>query len=650
MGSYWNPPDTLTSPASISTAGDLVAERFNSASAYAAELWARAQTLLSQLGEANIDINWTAPTFDDVDPGGLSGINASQPTDPIIANIAVEDVAFSWAPPDAVVNTLPSRTAPEENFTDPGFAIPAPPSVVWPTLDATSPGVNDAVIPEAPTITLPSVPSLDSVSIPSPPEYSIPEFDWELPTDNLEAPEPQFVYNEAEYDSTLKQRLTTELYNNLVNGGSGLPEATEQAIYDRATSRMTEEEQLALDQMLDFFSGRGFDLPPGALAGQMLELNNKVLARREDLNNDILIQQSKLAQENTHFIIDRCIVFEKNLMDYTNEFQNRALDAAKYVVQSALVVFQTKVEAYKARLVVYQVQAEVYKARIQGEIAKADFYRAQIEGIKASVQAQAILIEAYKAQVAASTALVELYEAEMRAAQIRAQIDEIRIKNYATEVQAYSAEVAAASERYRGYQAQIAGEQAKADMYRAQVQAYAARVEAYRTEVQADTLVLQQDLAINENAIEIFKARVQQYLAQVEAATKEAQIEAANESLKIETFKAQSDQYIAQLDALYKAYIAAIEEVKARTDVEVKTADLEIREAIARQEIIQDNIKAAAQVASQLAAAAVAGVSASANIQHGESRSDSRAYSVQVSGISQSISSVSVINQHITNN
>lgn len=630
MGGFitFDPPPEITTPQAISTAGTLVAERFTTASAYAGSLWTIAQNLLAQLGALDFDIDWTAPTIDPVSDGGLSQLTPVEPDPLTIDDLTIVPVEFPYTPPDPVENTLPTRTAPEESFTDPGFAIPATPDVTWPTFTETAPGVSDSIIPEAPTITLPAVPQLSNVVIPSPPEYNIPEFDWVLPTDDITAPEPQFIWNEAEYDSAVKRMLAEKLYNNLVNGGSGLPEATEQAIYDRATSRMRDEEQTALDQMLDFFAGRGFDLPPGALAGQMLELNNKILKTREDLNNDILIQQSKLAQENTHFIINAAINNEKILMDYTNQFQTRAFEAAKFVVLSALQIYQSKIEMYKAKLAVYTAQAEVYKARVIGETAKAEFYKAQVQGVVASVEVQKALVDVYTAQVNANMLLIQLYKAEMEGAQIRASIDEIRIKGFAALVQAYSAQVTAASERYRGYQAQITGEVAKAEMYKAQVEAYTARVAAYRTEVEADTMVLKQDLAINENMIEIFKARIQQYLAQVQASMGQLESQTKIEGVRVDAFKAQILAYNGELEAVTKAYLGRIEEAKTAAEIELKTADITIKEALGKQELIQGNIKAAAQIASQMAAAAISGVNASASIQNGEQRTDSRSHSV----------------------
>jgi hypothetical protein len=813
MSLFWpgdRTPGEITTPAELSVAGGLVGERFDAASDYAASLWSIAESLLTNLGNVDYPIDWDAIDLEPVDPGGLGGISASEPPAPSITPIVVSPVTLEGEPPDPVTIDLPTRVSPTPNITDPDFSIPDPPDVTWPIFSAEPPDVSDPEIPGVPTIDLPPAPQLPEISIPSPPEYSIPDFDWELPTDDLTPPDPQFVWNEAEYDSAVRQalsnkllnklfnedtglvqyssnvedalinklyaelveftqfpeydsevkqrliynllrdlingftkgeyysdinqKLADELYNELVVRGTGLPEATEQGIYDRAVSRQLDEEQTALEQTLEFFASRLYELPPGALSNQMLEMNNKVLKTREDLNRDILIQQSNLAQVNTHFMftksIDRekhlldqddrynkdvitkthfvtsagiqqetalmtydiqhtknfidyvhsmisaavqneknlmdnkvqydqlylghiefvitsAVQWEKVLMDYSNDFQNRALDAAKFAVQGALLIYQVKVEAYKARLAAYTAQAEVYKARVAGEIAKAEFYKAQMEGIKASAEVQKAIADIYASQVNAARIYVELYKAEMEGAAIRAQVDEVRIRGFAALVQAYSAQVTAASERYRGYESQIKGEVAKADLYKSQVQGYAAMVEAYKSEVQADTMVLAQEIEANKNKIDIFKAQLQKYLADVQYAIADAEVQSKAEGLKIDVFKALATNYGVELDALIKVYASKVEHAKAQADVEIKEADIIVREALGKYELLLKSITAAAQVASQMAAAAISGVSASANIQHGESRSDSRSASVNESYIAQDIKSQSVSWQNI---
>jgi hypothetical protein len=133
---------------------------------------------------------------------------------------------------------------------------------------------------------------------------------------------------------------------------------------------------------------------------------------------------------------------------------------------------------------------------------------------------------------------------------------------------------------------------------------------------------------------------------------KRQELELAKLEAEIERIKADAQQKLSSageddLDKVLKYQKARVEEAKARGDISVKEAELVLRRALGEQEIIQRNIASAAQIASQMASAAIAGVSASANIQHGESRSDSTNASVSATWQSQEIDANNFSIQHI---
>lgn len=642
----WLAPEPITPPAEMSSSGSLVAERFQESQLYGDSAWENAWGLLTALQGQTYPVEWSIDPWVAVDSMGLDGLAMNEPTRPEIATIEVEVTPFTDEAPTMPDVDLTAGTPPEFNVTDPGFQIPEAPTVDFPIFDDNAPQVTDADIPTRPTWDLPAVPVLSAVSIPSPPEYNLPDFEGELPTMDITPPEPMFYWNEAEYSSAVKAQLATKILADLISGGSGLDTETEQAIYDRATARQELENNQLYDEAMSFFAARGFRLPPGALAGRLQEAAYKIAQTRTDLNNDILVQQSKLAQENTHFIIDRGIQMEKNLMDYTNQYQQRAFEAAKYVVEAALIIYQAKVEAYKAQLEIYRTQAEVYKARIQAEIAKAELYKAQIEAVKASVDVQRLMIEAYKAQVESVMTLIEVYKAEMEGAKIQAQIDGIRIEGFRALVEVYKARIQAATARYEAYQAQIAGEKARAEMYEAQVRGFAARVDAFKATAEVDISRVQAQVELNKGRVESFKALIERYKAQVDAAIKQAEVEVDIEKLDVAMYEADVKRYESEVEATAKVFLGRVEEAKARADIQVKEAEVAVREAVARYGLVTGSTEAAAKVAAQLAASALSMVSASASLGYQEGRHDSRSAGATVSSSASNSHSSSHIYTH----
>lgn len=627
----WYPPALITPPAEASSSGGLVSERFSLAISYGSSAWATAWGLLNELGNTEYDIEWEVDPWVAVPTGGLDGISADRPTTPSVSPIEIDLPSFGGTPPETPDIDIDIEPAPPFNVTDPGFNIPGPPDVEFPTFTEAPPPITDPDIPLAPVVNLPPVPALTPISIPSPPEYNLPDFEGQLPTMDLTPPEPMFVWNEIEYNSDLLTQVKSKLLLDLVNGGSGLNTATEQAIYDRATARQELENQQMYDEALNFWSSRGWTEPPGALAGRLLETSYKIVRTRTDLGNDILVQQSKLAQENTHFIIENTLQNEKQLMDYTNQYQQRAYDAAKFVVESALIIYQAKVEAYKAQLETYRVQAQVFEARIRAEIAKAELYRAQIDGIRLSVDAQRLMIEAYTAQVNSILALIDIYKAQMEGAKIQSEIDRTKIQSFQALVEAYKAQVMATTEHYKAYQAQIAGEVAKAEFYTAQVNGYKARVEAYKAAADIQVARVTAEVELNKGRVEVFKALLDQYTAEVGAAVESAKAQVEIEKLDIIVFQAEVDRYRSEVDALSKLFLGRIEEARAKADVQIKQAELIIREAVAKYSLADASTQAAAKVAAQLAASALSIVSASAALGYQESRRDNRSASATMS-------------------
>jgi hypothetical protein len=634
------PVPPVTAPAALSSSGGLVAERFAQAEVYGGEAWSNAWEILNALKDADYTIVWNIPPWTDVDDGGIGGITPSDPTVPTPAPIIVDAPDFTTPAPVMPEVVISIGDPPPFDVTDPGFEVPPVPSEPFPIFSDEAPPITDPDIPTKPPITLPPVPVLSVITIPSPPEYDLPDFEGTLPVTDLTAPEPMFVWNEAEYSSSIKDQLASKLLLDLINGGSGLNADTEQAIYDRATARQELENNQMYDEALNFFSSRGWRIPPGALGGRLMEAVYKIAQVREDLNNDILIQQSKLAQENTHFIIASAIGQEKNLMDYTNQYQQRAFDAAKYVVESALLIFQIKVEAYKAELEVYKVQAMVFEARIRAEIAKAELYKAQIDGIRASVEIQKVMIDAYVAQVQAVLGLIELYKAEMEGARLQTEVDKTKIQSFGVLVEAYKTRVQAVTERYKAYQAQIAGEVAKAQMYSAQVDGYKSKVDAFK--VGADVVIAEvtAQVELNRGKVDSFKAEIEAFKAKVGAAVAQANAEVEIEKLDVAVFEAEISQYEAEVEALTKVFMGRIEEAKAKADLQIKEADLIIKEALAKFGLAEKAVEAASKVAAQLAASGLSIVSASAALGYQESRRDATSNSASMSMSGNASSSV----------
>lgn len=162
-------------------------------------------------------------------------------------------------------------------------------------------------------------------------------------------------------DGTLFTDLLTRVINDLQSGATGLDAVVEQAIWDRADARLAVQEAKDQAEIEDYFAARGFDMPPGAMAGRLQEHTNERARNRTDLNDKIIIQSSNLAQANSQFIIKVAQEIKSDLL--TKETEIFAARSAAQTEKNKAIVekydVQIKEMDVKARAAIAELTAGV---------------------------------------------------------------------------------------------------------------------------------------------------------------------------------------------------------------------------------------------------------------------------------------------------
>jgi len=330
-----------------------------------------------------------------------------------------------------------------------------------------------------------------------------------------------FNWNEVAYTSDLLTAVTGKLETWLAEGGTGLDAEIEAAIWARAKSRQVEENEAAVNEVLNGFAAKGWNLPQGVMVGALAAVQNRIDRRNVDLNSEIAIEQAKLAQNNTQFAVTSSIQLEGQLMTVANQMRQRAFEAAKAVIDYTIAVFEARVAYYKAVLDAFKVRAEV--------------------------------------DIARTNAIVE---------------------------------------KFKG-------------------------------------------------GVEAMKAKVEKYKAVLEGLITQADISSKTQALKVDLYEADTKRYSTEVDAIIKSYLGRVDTYKAKVDSAIKIIEVQLQAALQKYGLQSDSVRATAQIASQLAAAALNSVNASASVGYQEGRSDSRSYS-RSEGASVS-SSNSNVTSHSTN-
>ncbi len=587
---------------------------FSNAQAYAAAAktdMATFTTALNNLVYAppTISVTWnsvTAPTLPSL---------PSVPTMPTIAFTAP-------AQPDGLVLTAPDLTL--DTFTEvaPTTSFPAAPTLSY----GAAPTVPDATavdVPAAPTITLPSIPTYLTLSTPTFAGVDLNEAFLSnlttIPTLTLASPTPYSYSPGADYASALLSAVQAKL-NERLAGGTGLPAAVEQAIWDRARSRETNAALANEAEIMRNSEALGFHLPAGVLAVQLREAQQNYYDKLSTLSRDIGIKQAELEQSNLKDTIAAGIDLEGKLVDYSFKLEQLTFESAKVAAENSIQSYNAQVDNYKALLSAYQTYATVYKTIIDGQLAKVEVYKAELQAEQIKADANKTLVEQYKAQISAVMSGVEVFRAQVEGAKVLVELEQIKIATAGEQIKAYAAQVNAETAKVEAYKAGVSAEATKVDVYKTKATAFSAVVGA-----QAEQLRTQ--LSYYEGLTRAKALEWDGYRAQVEAERARLGALTAQSSTMLDGYKAGAASIEASANMHARIWETQIKDYEASQQIAIQAAKINGDFTIAANNSRLDAAKVGAQVYAQLTSSAYSMIHASAGISAGASMSVGYSYS-----------------------
>ena len=234
-------------------------------------------------------------------------------------------------------------------------------------------------------------------NIPVPPIFIYPT----LPTDS-------FSYTEDNYISSLLDLLKTKL-TSILNGVSILDPSVENAIFNRESERDKLVLQDTKDRIASDWSERGFDLPGGGLFNALLQTDVEYQNKKLDKSRTIAEETRKIEVENIRTSIQESRQIENVLMDYKSKYWDRKLQAAKYIVDQAIVIFNAAVELIKTKANVYSTEVSAFASFIGALVSAANVEIAVIKGkVDYAVADGNLKVEIVKARIEEMKASVGL--------------------------------------------------------------------------------------------------------------------------------------------------------------------------------------------------------------------------------------------------
>lgn len=609
---------------SVETVDRLVQERIADSTATAESLQTTAIAVIERLSSVGfIPGSAPPPTPPDINPN----ISVNIDLDPV--GPTSFGTITSQLPDSVVLEGVPDLTLPvipEFNSSIASLNIPNPPPWTAPGAAPGRPEIGEVAIPDAPIITLPSLPTLEEISIPEFAGITLPVFDETEPAFQGSALPGILQWQEPTYQSEIIDEVIEKI-RLLWSGGSGLPEAIEQAIVERAMSREDQIANREIDAVAEEFSLRGFTMPSGVQAARADQMRQDLAVKKLALNRDLTIKFAEWQIENVRLAIQQGIAAENVFVNLFTNMAERMFQAAKFQIESQIQIYGAQVSLYNAQINAYQIRAQVFDIQVKAALSYIEVFKAEVEAEIARGQINEQRVRTYSAQVQALMTGVEIFKAQMQGAAVEADVIRNVIEAYKADVQAYAERINADKVRFDAYEAQVRGEAAKAGIIDSEARAYAALIqgkvsladieskradiyiqrnklllEAYVADLDTEKTRIQSQVGVIQAGAQAYTADTQRYSAQASAETAKAQVEVSAKEAELRT-------NISFYQAQVQAHVSNMEQM--------------IRQAA----LVVDALKAAGSISSTLAAGAMAGVHVGATLSGSGGVSASGAYS-----------------------
>lgn len=530
--------------------------------------------------------------------------------------------------PTALVATLETGDLEIAPFDD------EPPAVNF----GTAPPPFEGAIPDAPAVNfdfddptlevnLPSAPSLLSLQVEKFGGLNLPTFSEADPVLTAVEPTVREYRPGAFYTSGLLSATKASLEDRIRNGGTGINQDVENAIWDRGREREARSAADALVE-LDKMEALGYALMPGIYLDARLKIATEADANNRGHSREVMIKSAELELDNVKHALTTATQLEGQLLDYTNAVETRMFEAAKYATEAQVQIYNAKVQAFGAMVDVYKTKVAIYEARVRAEISRVDAYRAQIAAEEAKASINRSLVDQYKVQVDVALSNIEVFKARIAGIQTKAEIEKAKVEIFGEQVRGYTAQVNAYTAGVEGFRASIQAEATKQDVYKSRVDAFTARVGATTAQIEARIKAYEGLIAGKNAEYEGYRAAVQGETARVQGITAIAGVEA-------DAYKSRVQSVGMYNDVLTKQWQATLDQQQRVSEIAVSAAKANAELYITTRNLSMDAAKTGATVAAQIGAAAINAFNISGSVSssnsYGESNSASNSGSTSES-------------------
>lgn len=530
---------------------------------------------------------------------------------------------FPTLPAPPYLNTVPQPNLVEVTWdtpSEPGAFtgtldisryLPGPFTGIAPTLNfGTVPAQFTGTVPDAPGInynyqfptpevTLPSVPQLLSLSDVQFNPLAIPTFDGVQPTLTIHAPSLIAYVEGLYYASSQLSLVEAEIASALTTDTDiGLSASVQQAMWDAARDREYRQMADALESLTRDAEVLGYAFPPGTFNDSRIKLQTEMQYTTAGLSRDIMIKQAQLRLDNVTKARELAVSIESKMIDYYNSIQQRSFEAAKYITDAQVQIYNAQVQAFSAQIEGYKASIEAFNAAIRGMELYIEQLKAEISFQQTKAEINTAIVNQYKTQVDAAEAQLEVYKVQVDIIQTEAQVEKLKVDTYGAQIQAFTSQVNAYTAQIEGYKATVDAQATIETAFKTQVDAYAAQVQA--GVAGANALVAEYD-----GQIKAYEAQLDGYKASLTAMVEQARAASEFNQAEVSAYTAEVQAVVSQNQVLTTQWEQVVKLQEDVTQIAIKAQEVNGQLYVATQNIIIEADKAGITAAAQIGAAAL---------------------------------------------
>lgn len=147
----------------------------------------------------------------------------------------------------------------------------------------------------------------------------------------------------------------------LADGGSGINPYVEAQIWNRDRTRLLDDSMRAEDDAMTAWAARGFPIPPGAAAYQLLQIRRDTQKAIADVSRAAAIKSFETEIENIRIAVGRAIEFRSAVLDNAEKFFRIQLFPERYAQETESAKFDIRNKFRNAAEDLYKLQIEKFE-------------------------------------------------------------------------------------------------------------------------------------------------------------------------------------------------------------------------------------------------------------------------------------------------